>query len=111
MRVIKAKIEIETNLSPAQIETLLSRLNEPGVRIKSVALTVPRASAAVLHQQATIYDLIAAQRQWIEDHGGNELGYVVRYGSRMDQNHYGNGGEAIYKADLDELHRLQDLVR
>jgi hypothetical protein len=104
MRVIKAKIEIETNLSPAQIETLLSRLNEPGVRIKSVALTVPR-------HKATIYDLIAAQRQWIEDHGGNELGYVVRYGSRMDQNHYGNGGEAIYKADLDELHRLQDLVR
>jgi hypothetical protein len=50
MRVIKAKIEIETNLSPAQIETLLGRLNEPGVRVKSVALTVPR-------HKATIYDL------------------------------------------------------
>jgi hypothetical protein len=104
MRVIKAKIEIETNLSPAQIETLLGRLNEPGVRVKSVALTVPRC-------KATIYDLIAAQRQWIEDHGGSEAGYVARYGSIHTPERYGNGGEAIYKADLDELHRLQDLVR
>lgn len=42
---------------------------------------------------------IEDQIKWIEDHGGDEAGYVRRYGSRNDPNHYGDGGEAIFAAD------------
>lgn len=46
---------------------------------------------------------IADQARWINDHGGTLTGYVVRYGSKDDPNHYGDGGEAIYKADSEAL--------
>lgn len=42
---------------------------------------------------------IEEQIKWIEEHGGDEAGYVRRYGSRNDPNHYGDGGEAIFAAD------------
>ncbi len=51
----------------------------------------------------TIDQYITEQRQWIEEHGGDLAGYVARYGSRDDANHYGDGGEAIYQADIDAL--------
>ena len=46
---------------------------------------------------------ISEQQQWIASRGGNILGYITRYGSKDDANHYGDGGEAIYKADTDAL--------
>lgn len=46
---------------------------------------------------------VAAQRQWINEHGGNEAGYVELYGAASDPNKYGDGGEAIFKADSDAL--------
>lgn len=54
---------------------------------------------------------IAIQRQWIADHGHNITGYVERYGSVADPNHYGDGGERIYDADWLELIRLTELRR
>ena len=48
-----------------------------------------------------------AQRQWIFEHGGTLAGYIVRYGSASDPEHYGNGGEAIYAADLERLHNIE----
>lgn len=45
------------------------------------------------------------QAIWIRDHGGNLAGYVERYGSKDDPEHYGDGGEAIYAADLAEYER------
>ena len=50
------------------------------------------------------------QREWIEEHGATLVGYIERYGSMSDPNHYGNGGEAIYAADRAELKRLEDRV-
>lgn len=41
--------------------------------------------------------LVAAQAAWIAEHGGDEAGYVERYGSAAD------GGAAIYKADSNWL--------
>jgi len=49
-----------------------------------------------------------AQVKWIEDHGGNETGYVKRYGGDGQGFKYGDGGVAIFKADMGELIRIQD---
>lgn len=51
--------------------------------------------------------LVREQKQWIEDHGGDLAGYIKRYGSKDDAEHYGDGGEAIYKADTDALARYE----
>ncbi len=48
----------------------------------------------------------AEQRRWIEEHGGNLSGYIARYGSAQDENHYGDGGELIYAADKAALEKL-----
>ena len=47
------------------------------------------------------------QLQWIADHGGDEAGYVARYGSANDPEHYGDGGEAIWAADYAALQKIQ----
>lgn len=52
---------------------------------------------------------IAHQQRWIEEHGGDEAGYLARYGSlrsASDKPVYGDGGEAIWKADSGELNAL-----
>jgi hypothetical protein len=54
---------------------------------------------------------ISEQRQWIEDHGRTLSGYVARYGSASDPEHFGDGGEAIYTADTAELRRLEERAR
>ena len=41
----------------------------------------------------------AFARRWFLDHGSSLHAYVERYGSVDDEEHYGDGGEAIYKAD------------
>lgn len=55
----------------------------------------------------TLAQLIQEQRDWIAEHGGDLAGYVERYGSKDDPRHYGDGGEAIYKADTDALRELE----
>ena len=40
-----------------------------------------------------------SQRRWFADHGSSLYAYVERYGSADDKEYYGDGGEAIYKAD------------
>ena len=43
------------------------------------------------------------QAAWVREHGGDRAAYVARYGSVDDAKHYGEGGEAIYQADVDAL--------
>jgi hypothetical protein len=63
-----------------------------------------------MRKRVTITRLIQEQRKWIDDHGGCLAAYVERYGTAADPAHcYGNGGEAVYKADRDELSRLESL--
>lgn len=64
-------------------------------------MRAPRLRKQSLAQQ------IADQRKWIDEHGSNLAGYVARYGSRNDAEHYGDGGEAIYAADTEALRRLE----
>lgn len=54
---------------------------------------------------------ISEQRKWIQEHGNNRHGYVLRYGSAKDEVHYGEGGEAIYEADLAHLNFLLELKK
>lgn len=49
---------------------------------------------------------LASQRQWIEEHGGCKSGYIAHYGSVEDEEHYGDGGEAIWAADHAALQAL-----
>ena len=46
---------------------------------------------------------VELQKEWIAGHGGDEAGYIARYGSAQDDEYFGNGGEAIFKADHDAL--------
>lgn len=50
---------------------------------------------------------VAEQRRWMTECGGDINGYLKNYGSRTDPDHFGDGGEAIYAADLSELRKLE----
>lgn len=54
---------------------------------------------------------VAAQEKWIAEHGENLPGYIAHYGSASDPCHYGNGGEAIYAADMNALTELRAALR
>jgi len=58
-------------------------------------------------RKAWLWREIAAQKQWIKEHGGDLAGYVERYGSKDDPEHYGDGGELIYAADVAALAKFE----
>lgn len=62
------------------------------------------------HGKALYKKLLGEQAKWIEEHGGSLGGYVARYGSRDALDHFGDGGEAIYAADIAEFQRLMALA-
>jgi len=49
--------------------------------------------------------ILAEQWRWLRSHGMTLKGYVERYGSKNDADHFGNGGEAIWEADMGALVR------
>lgn len=56
---------------------------------------------------------LSQQRAWIESCGGSLAGYVARYGdpgvpTAKGKPMYGNGGTAIYNADLAALRRIEE---
>lgn len=53
---------------------------------------------------------LEAQHKWIEDHGGDLPGYIAQYGSVGEPDHYGDGAEAIYAADVAELKKIEARV-
>lgn len=53
----------------------------------------------------------ASQRKWINDHGGDLAGYIERYGDPDRDHCYGEGGTAIYRADVAELERINKIIR
>jgi len=50
---------------------------------------------------------VQEQEQWIQQHGGDRGGYIARYGSVNDPDHYGDGGELIYAADVQRLREAE----
>lgn len=58
---------------------------------------------------ADLYQERGSQRQWMEQCGGSLAGYIAKYGSASDPQHYGDGGEAIYAADKAALEKVEAL--
>lgn len=62
-------------------------------------------------RKAHLRNRIQEQLKWIADHGGDEPGYVARYGGSLgdatkepkDGGRYGDGGEMIFLADMGAL--------
>jgi len=54
----------------------------------------------------SLYERLAAQLRWVEEHGGDEAGYVARYGAGGQPDCFGSGGEAIFAADQAALKNL-----
>lgn len=50
---------------------------------------------------------VLLQQRWINEHGGSLSAYVARYGAAGSPGCYGAGGEAIWQADQNALHRLE----
>lgn len=55
----------------------------------------------------TLERRLQAERDWIVRHGGSLHGYILRYGSKHDAEHFGDGGEAIYAADMAALAAIE----
>ena len=58
-----------------------------------------------------IEQAVIEQAHWIMDHGGDLPGYIKHYGSKDDPNHYGDGGEAIFEADVNYFRKLVRQMR
>jgi hypothetical protein len=54
---------------------------------------------------------VKAQRAWIAKCGGNLDGHIRKYGLPGEPRCHGNGGRAIYNADMMELHKLEAELR
>lgn len=55
---------------------------------------------------------IKEQKDWIKECGGTLTGYLKKYGdASKDKTFCGSGGRAIYKADTDALHKLEEEIR
>ena len=49
---------------------------------------------------------VSEQIAWMARCGVDLTGYVTKYGSKDNPDHCGEGGEAIYQADCNELERV-----
>jgi hypothetical protein len=47
------------------------------------------------------------ERKWVDKCGPTRSDYIARYGSKDDADHLGDGGEAIYDADMRALDRAE----
>lgn len=62
------------------------------------------------HQLNSAIKVVNDQITWIRQCGTNLAGYVGTYGSYTEAVHHGDGGEAIYLADINELeNRVRDI--
>jgi len=66
-----------------------------------------KSDQQAIHLQAQI----AQQRRWIMQCGATRSGYRQRYGIAGVGEWTGDGGDAIYNADIAELARLQEALR
>jgi hypothetical protein len=53
---------------------------------------------------------VAEQREWIRLHGDTRAAYRLQYGVAGDPDCYGDGGDAIFEADYNELRKRQAVL-
>jgi hypothetical protein len=58
-------------------------------------------------RQSWLLARVDEQRTWIAQCGGDLAGYIRHYGDPGLERCYGDGGTAIYRADMAELERLE----
>lgn len=60
-------------------------------------------------KKALVLERIVRQKKWIEEHGGDLQGYLNHYGekSRVSEKEIAD----IYRADLEMLERLEELMK
>ena len=86
--------------------------DEDGMKASAVALrALAENSEAHKRELIRLLTRLNTQRRWLEEHGRNLSGYVARYKSNTEPNHYGEGGEAIYAADLADLHEREQALK
>lgn len=64
-----------------------------------MSTTTKTPSKAAIARRERAVARYGIEKKWMEEHGDNEAAYILRYGSKNDPEHYGDGGEAIYAAD------------
>ena len=65
-------------------------------------ITRPQPTEADKHI-ASLRRQVRDARQWIDYCGGSQTEYILRYGSNQDPEFIGDGGEAIWNADITVL--------
>jgi hypothetical protein len=68
---------------------------------------LPPRTEAGLRRITKARERLAEERAWMAQCGGTLAGYIERYGSLEDPDHHGDGGEAIYAADLAAVQRWE----
>lgn len=83
--------------------------------LEDLAIWLLSEILAIKHREPTEVEKaerrVQEHRRWLAKHGGDLAGYVARYGSINHAIHYGDGGEAIYAADLAALSEAEDALR
>lgn len=65
-----------------------------------------RLAAAIVRRERAVARY-TEERKWMEEHGETREAYILRYGSKNDPEHYGDGGEAIFAADKAALDKAE----
>ena len=100
-------VSVEANSLPASIQEEIASVFDAYPAIEVLRVAVTNKPVALTRSERIAW--IAAQKRWIEEHGGNLAGYIANYGSINNPPYSGSGGEAIYAADMAELKRLESL--
>ena len=112
-QTVEVTIKLVTDQSPKDLEAYFRSLSHARCQYnQDVTNRQWEISTRILNSDRlfVLDSLIAQQRQWIIEHGGDLEGYLARYGDpHVTSEFYGMGGRAIYKADYDELCILLDL--
>lgn len=103
----KVTIEVATDLARHEVESLFADVGYPAVVASHIQVS-PISKG--MSRAERIQEYIQQQEAWIQQCGGDLAGYIANYGSKNDPNHSGDGGEAIYAADVAQLTRLRAAV-
>jgi len=94
-----------TDAAIADGEALIAHQTRQLITARAVLATRPDAA----HQRriAALRNDIAERRRWIDQCGATLPGYVLTYGRSEDADRAGDGGEAIYAADIAALRNAE----
>jgi hypothetical protein len=102
---------------PLNVSELAQALEQRAARFDAAARSEALTPLQKMREQ--VVGSIRMQEDWIANCGGDLAGYIRRYGDpgiactegpRKGQPMYGNGGTAIYQADVAELEKWKAML-